>query len=595
MTAISVVTVGDTGTGVIDELERARGPVTVVRRCPELAALLAACQSGLARAAVVASGSDGLSATLVDRLAAVGVAVVALAEGGDEERRLSSIGAVAGRTDTTAAQLAVMIGQAVAARAHSSHGGYSHMQNPTAANGSHAGQKIGHEAAKQNDDDGTRLAGPASSDAVAGVGNAADGGPTHGGVYGTVRDANPGPGGGPTQEPGSGEDHSGAANESKRHDSRRRNHTDSAFDSRPDAAGMSEDGTGGKRGPGTNGIPRGGAAAEVAGKTGFLGRLGMGRGRTARAARDESRTQAAGAAADDGRTDTGEGRVRAAGGPGRVLAIWGPIGSPGRTTLALNMAAELAAAGQTVLVVDADTYGSTMAAALGLLDEAASLAHACRVGDQGLLNGAELRRIATEVVFSGGTFRLLTGLTRADRWPEVRAAALERVLAAGRELADVVVVDCGFCVENDEELSYDTVAPRRSAAALCALNAADTIYAVGSADTVGMPRLIRAMNEVTAANPGADVRVLLNKVRKTATGQSPAKALEQAWQRFGPDQQIAHFLPWDSDVTDKALLQGRLLMEVAPDSALRRAIAAVVCAPVQRNRRTAVGITTAGR
>jgi len=261
----------------------------------------------------------------------------------------------------------------------------------------------------------------------------------------------------------------------------------------------------------------------------------------------------------------------------------------------MNMAAELAATGKSVLVVDADTYGSSMAAALGLLDEAASLAHACRVADQGLLSAAELGRIATEVVFTGGTFGLLTGLTRADRWPEVRSAALERVLAAGRKLADVVVVDCGFCLENDEELSYDTVAPRRNAAALCAVNAADTIYAVGAADAIGMPRLVRAINEMAVANLGAEVSVVLNKVRKSATGQSPAKALEQAWQRFGPEQPITHFLPWDGDVTDRALLQGRLLMEVAPESALRRAIAAMVCAPVQRNRKTAVGITTAGR
>ena len=42
---------------VVGGLERLHGPVTVVRRCAELTELLAACQSGLARAAVVAEAA----------------------------------------------------------------------------------------------------------------------------------------------------------------------------------------------------------------------------------------------------------------------------------------------------------------------------------------------------------------------------------------------------------------------------------------------------------------------------------------------------------------------------------------------------------
>ena len=43
---------------------------------------------------------------------------------------------------------------------------------------------------------------------------------------------------------------------------------------------------------------------------------------------------------------------------------------------------------------------------------------------------------------------------KAERWPELRGAALERVLEVARSLAEVVVVDVGFCLEDDEELSY---------------------------------------------------------------------------------------------------------------------------------------------
>ncbi|NVM95548.1 chromosome partitioning protein [Arthrobacter sp. AETb3-4] len=342
--------------------------------------------------------------------------------------------------------------------------------------------------------------------------------------------------------------------------------------------------------------PAPGVLAKVAGrvKSAVAGGGSLLRPRGGGTPAGHARVVAAGAA-DLGAAEAGAQESALAGDPvtRRTLAVWGPIGSPGRTLLAVNMAGELAARGQRVMLVDADSYGASVAASLGLLDESASFAQACRVADQGLLTVAELARICSEVVCAGGTFSLLTGLTRSDRWPELRAAAVERVLQTARTMVDTVVIDCGFCLETDEELSYDTVAPRRNAATLAALAQADTIYAVGSADAVGIPRLIRALADLTEACAGSEVRVVLNKVRKKSAGGSPVKALEDAWQRFGPALPIGHVLPWDPDVPARALLEGQLLQELAPDSALRRAIRDICCAPVQGNHRTAVLSATA--
>ncbi|MDQ6740411.1 MAG: chromosome partitioning protein, partial [Actinomycetota bacterium] len=110
---------------------------------------------------------------------------------------------------------------------------------------------------------------------------------------------------------------------------------------------------------------------------------------------------------------------------------------------------------------------------------------------------------------------------------------------------------------------------------------------------VGLPRLVRGLGELTALLPSADITVVLNKVRSAAAGRAPERALKLAWDRFGPELGIGHLLPWDSAAADKTLNAGQLLLEAAPDSALRAAVTEIVCAPVQRLRRSAVGRATA--
>ncbi|WP_077490062.1 AAA family ATPase [Sinomonas mesophila] len=430
--SIPVVTIGAGQAELVGSLERLHGPVTVVRRCSELAELVAACQTGLARAAVVAGGTGEITATLVDSLARVGVALVGLADDDAERLRLDGLGVLAAPEAVPAAELANLIAEAVDRAT-------AFAAAPTSSS---------------------------SSFALAGA--------------------------------------------------------------RPIAEAAAEDGP------------------------------------------DEPA------------------------GEGEIIAFWGPIGSPGRTTLAVNCAAELVADGRSAVVVDADPYGASVAGALGLLDDSAGLAQACRLADQGVLDRRALERVAVPVMTGAGTLRVLTGLTRADRWPELRAAALTTVLERCREIADVVVVDAGFCLEADEELSFDTMAPRRNAATLRSLELADRLFAVGSADTIGMPRLVRALAELERAVPSATPTVVFNKVRASSIGRFPERALREAWERFGPGIPISAMIPHDAAVADAALLGGSVLLEAAPESAIRTSIAGLVCSPAQRNRRFAIRGAKAG-
>lgn len=140
----------------------------------------------------------------------------------------------------------------------------------------------------------------------------------------------------------------------------------------------------------------------------------------------------------------------------RIITVWGPAGAPGRTTLAIGLAAELAARGHNVCLVDADTYGGTVAPALGLLDESPGFAAACRLAGADALTSAELDRVAQSAPAAAGAgFAVLTGIGRPHRWPELSSGRVTTVLEQCRRWRDIVVVDAGFSLESDEEVSSD--------------------------------------------------------------------------------------------------------------------------------------------
>jgi MinD-like ATPase involved in chromosome partitioning or flagellar assembly len=258
-------------------------------------------------------------------------------------------------------------------------------------------------------------------------------------------------------------------------------------------------------------------------------------------------------------------------GRGSVIAVWGPTGAPGRTTVAVTLAAEIAALGRTTLLADADTYGGVIAQFLGLLDEAPGLAAASRAANNGQLDLPGLARHARQI---HPTLRVLTGIARADRWPELRPAALEVVWTLCRSLVEVTIIDCGFCIEQDEELSFDTAAPRRNGATLATLEMADSVVLVGSADPVGLQRLVRAVTDLREVVPDARVHVVVNRMRRGPFGVVFGDTMHQVRQALDRYVGVSHctFLPYDRAACDKALAEGRTLSEVAPESPVRKAI-----------------------
>lgn len=257
---------------------------------------------------------------------------------------------------------------------------------------------------------------------------------------------------------------------------------------------------------------------------------------------------------------------------GALVAVWGPTGAPGRTTVAVNLADAWAARGTDTLLVDLDTYGGAVGPLLGVLDEAPGVAAVARAAATGPVGPFELAALSPALP---GGLRVLTGISRADRWPEVTVTGTEAILDAARRLTDVTVVDTGFCLERDEELSYDTRAPRRNQATTTVLEAADVVVVVGTADPVGLQRLVRGLGELEDLGVPAGRRcVVVNRVRATAAGPRPGEAVRHALQRYA-GVSVVHLLPEDREACDDAVLAGRTLREQVPGSAIHRAIDAL--------------------
>jgi Flp pilus assembly CpaE family ATPase len=253
---------------------------------------------------------------------------------------------------------------------------------------------------------------------------------------------------------------------------------------------------------------------------------------------------------------------------GRVIAVWGPGGSPGRTSLAIALAGELAASGESVALADADTHGAAVAPALGLLDEAPGFAAACRLAATDALTPAELDRVATP---HRDGFRVLSGIGRPARWPELTGDRVGGVMDAVRGWAGITVFDVAASLEHDEELQSDVAAPRRNAATLEVLRRADVVVAVAAADPVGLARFLRGYAELLDQVTPDRILPIANKVRSGSVGLDPAGQVRATLERFGGIRP-RHLIPWDPAGFDAALLSGRSLGFAAPRSSARAVV-----------------------
>lgn len=265
----------------------------------------------------------------------------------------------------------------------------------------------------------------------------------------------------------------------------------------------------------------------------------------------------------------------------RIIVVWGAAGAPGRSTVATELAVELARGGRHVALVDADTHAPSLALTLGLADEGPGFAAACRQAELGGLDASELARIATPLHRTG--VDVLTGINRPSRWPELTERRVSAALGGCREWADYTVVDISSSLERDEEIVSDLEGPRRNAAALAALRAADLVVAVAAADPVGIARFVRGHSDLRATVGATPITVVANRLRPGTLGIDARGQVRRTLDRFAGIRDV-WFLPLDPRSADAAILASRPIAEVAPRSPLTlgiRRLAGEAVAPLR--------------
>jgi hypothetical protein len=213
-----------------------------------------------------------------------------------------------------------------------------------------------------------------------------------------------------------------------------------------------------------------------------------------------------------------ESRILARQGQARSIVCWGSSGS-GKSSIALNLAYELASSGWRVCLIDADTYHPSLAAWLGITQTPGGLAACLRLSRQNRLGSEDFERLVQKIEFPECSFRVITGLTSPNRWAEVDSLAIQNLAENLQSEFDLLIWDVASYCEIGL-ISADSGRDRNQATQHL-LATADIALAFFLADPVGINRFLFDLREV-----GREVWPVANRIRGSVLGRNPTSQLK---------------------------------------------------------------------
>lgn len=281
---------------------------------------------------------------------------------------------------------------------------------------------------------------------------------------------------------------------------------------------------------------------------------------------------------------------------GQLVAVWGSAGSPGRSVLARDLAAEFAArncaepsrsrgwgrwkkerlrrglsrndgegsAARHTLLIDADTYNPSLAQLVSLNQESSALIAAARRINMGKISTESL----SELCVSVSDFSFLAGLNVGSRWREIPAPIARELFSQAKKGWGVTVVDCAAQAEK-RDFSYDD---ERDGVTCELLEAADDIVIVGQTGVVGVRRLLNCLDEVGKRDLSR-VHIAVTHTRKSRKTGDDRQETGRILAMKG--YKNVHWISEDRNVYEEAENRGMLLREVSASSQAVKDIASL--------------------
>ena len=224
----------------------------------------------------------------------------------------------------------------------------------------------------------------------------------------------------------------------------------------------------------------------------------------------------------------------------QIIAVTSPHGSTGKTTVAINIALELAAEKFRVLIIDADLEGPSVANYLCLSELPAGLVAPIRIASQNRFDQAQLERLSIQIPKSSIT--LLPGVI-SDQSLEPTSQSIVAILEIAKASFDFVLVDLGPLKPSQEfDLTREVV------------RASDQIVVVALADPIGIFRLLRFETYLLSLTERP--KLVINRLRNTVISQ--AKTEIKTTLAGLSEIEAAAFLPDDQASVDQATRLGMI-------------------------------------
>lgn len=224
----------------------------------------------------------------------------------------------------------------------------------------------------------------------------------------------------------------------------------------------------------------------------------------------------------------------------QIIAVTSAHGSTGKTTVAINMALELAAEKFRVLIIDADLDGPSVANYFCLSELPAGLVGAIRIAGQNRFDQAQLERLSVQIPKSSIT--ILPGVI-SDQKLELTQESITAILDTAKANFDFVIVDLGS-LKPKQEFDITTEVVQRS----------NQVVVVALADPIGIFRVLRL--EKTLMGLTETPKLVINRLRNSVIAQ--AKSEIKTTLAGLSELEAAAFLPDDQPSVDQATRVGMI-------------------------------------